>query len=706
MPGRIFNEKGRLIAWLTAFLAIGFAATTLSSYFVSKDAMRQEIITTELPLSSDNIYSEIQKDLIKTVFVSSMMAHDTFLRDWLLDGERDPAKAVKYLKEIQKKYGTIISFLVSEKSRVYYHENGILKKVSEKDPLDTWYFRVRKQTAPYELNLDTSEAHDNALTIFVNYRVTDYQGKLIGITGVGLMVDRLRELFDKYKEHYHSNVYLVNTSGTIILHGNTFQPVGDNIHDIPGLKELAGELLKSSEGKYQYRRDQRSFQLSSRFIPELGWHLLVEKAENNAYPALRNTLLLNLAICVAITAIVALLTGMSISRHQTRLRNAVELHTSELNTALAGTRTANQAKSQMLAYIGHDLRALIANIAHYIHLLENSPGSNAGRYRAALQQNIDHQLELIDDLMEYSRGELEQLKLLPAPAYLYDFLRRIGAEGELLAARWNNHFHQSHSPALPPVAVIDAKRLRQVLINLLSNSAKFTSGGDIQLQVSVISGETSRDRRLRFEVADTGIGIPEGDRLRIFLPYERRNSTSPDLGLGLAIASQIVRKMGGELSMESTVGKGSRFWFDIQLEIARESSVLQPMQPFPSPPSFGTGKKVLLVEQDAEMRDYLNELLSLADFDVVVSASTVEALAQFARSRCDAVALTLTAPQEDAWKLLLQLRNTAPGVPMLFYSAIPPQRPTGFPEGLDFHAVLLKPISPEELLETMRDMVA
>ena len=112
---RIFDGR-RLLALLSLLLVAGFFATTLGSYFVSKNVIRQAIIGQELPLTSSNIYVELQKDLVQPVVISSTMAHDTFLRDWVLKGERNVDEMNRYLQEIKMRYGAFSSFFVSERS--------------------------------------------------------------------------------------------------------------------------------------------------------------------------------------------------------------------------------------------------------------------------------------------------------------------------------------------------------------------------------------------------------------------------------------------------------------------------------------------------------------------------------------------------------------------------------------------------------------
>lgn len=156
------NRKLRFVAILTILLGAGFITTCFISYYVAHDSISSQIAETTLPLTSDNIYSEIQRDLLRPIFISSLMAQDTFVRDWTLAGEQDERAIIRYLKEIQKRYGTVTSFFVSDKTRKYYHSTGVLKKVSESDPQDAWYFRVQKMHDDYEVNVDTDTADRNS----------------------------------------------------------------------------------------------------------------------------------------------------------------------------------------------------------------------------------------------------------------------------------------------------------------------------------------------------------------------------------------------------------------------------------------------------------------------------------------------------------------------------------------------------------------
>ena len=326
MPPSLFSDKAKLIFALCLLLSAGFMATSLVSYVVSRDLIRESITATELPLTSDNVYSEIQKDLIRPILISSMMARDTFLRDWVLRGEDDVEQMTRYLKEVKTHYGTVSSFFVSEGRRTYYSTTGVLKAIHPDEPRDVWYFRVRDMSEPYEINVDPDLANRDELTIFINYRVFDYAQRFIGAAGVGLTVDTVNRLIDDYQQRYGRTVYLVDGKGKITLSGKYSvdvngkpRPVLPNIHEVEGLREQADKILQAGQGSFEFVNEGHRHFLNVRYIPELKWHLFVIKQEDKALSSIQRTLYLNLLLCIVITAVVLLIVHFTINRYQRRL---------------------------------------------------------------------------------------------------------------------------------------------------------------------------------------------------------------------------------------------------------------------------------------------------------------------------------------------------------------------------------------------------
>jgi len=335
-------ERRRLILLLGAILTFGFLATTLASFFVSRGSLRETIVGSELPLIADNIYSEIQKDLIRPILISATMASDTFLRDWVIAGEPDVDRMTRYLKEVKTRFGAFTSFFISERTRIYYHADGILKTVSEQEPRDVWYFRVRTMAPDYEINVDPDLANADALTIFINYRVFDYAGKYIGAAGVGLTVNAVQSLIRKYRERFAREIYFVDKSGRVVL---SETPGGGRLGDRPGLGAMADTLLSGEQRAVQYEKGGKTRFLNVRYVPELQWFLFVEKDDARTTAGIVNTLYLNLLVCLIATVLVIALTSVFIGRYQAQLERVA---TTDPLTGLANRQAYDILMAQAL----------------------------------------------------------------------------------------------------------------------------------------------------------------------------------------------------------------------------------------------------------------------------------------------------------------------------------------------------------------------
>jgi len=309
---------------LVLLLAGGFVLTSLVSYFVSRASLRARISERELPLTSDNICSEIQRDLLRPILISSMMATDTFLREWVDDGEQDVDRITTYLESIREGYNTFSSFFISERTKNYYHAGGILKQVSETEKRDIWYFRVREMATDYEINVDRDMANRDAMTIFINHKVIDADGAFLGATGVGLTVDAVKRQIDNYGEKYGRSIFFTDAEGNLTLSRSRYQDQAVNIREMEGLGPIADQVLDNDGGRFTFRLDNRTVHLNSRYIPEMKWYLLVEQREAGTSSSIFRALLINLGFCALITVVVILLANMTIKAHQRKITSMEE----------------------------------------------------------------------------------------------------------------------------------------------------------------------------------------------------------------------------------------------------------------------------------------------------------------------------------------------------------------------------------------------
>ena len=319
----VFWKKYSLLVWLGAILIMGFLATSLASYWVSRDQIRHSIIDQGLPLTGDNIYSEIQRDVLRPTFISSLMASDTFVRDWILSGEQDASQITRYLNEVKQEYSAVSSFLVSDKTRHYYYPQGILKTVKETEPRDTWFFRVRDMKHAYEMNLDVDLANNDTVTVFINYRVFDYEGNFIGATGIGVPLESLARVIDDIQKRFNRRVYFVNDQGDIIVSAKTGELHKGSIHELPGITTIADKIINKNTQptNLEYENEAGKIMLSSRYIPEFNWYLVVEQTEDAEIAKVQQVFVGNIAISALVTALVLLLCLYSVNRFQRRLEN-------------------------------------------------------------------------------------------------------------------------------------------------------------------------------------------------------------------------------------------------------------------------------------------------------------------------------------------------------------------------------------------------
>lgn len=379
------------------------------------------------------------------------------------------------------------------------------------------------------------------------------------------------------------------------------------------------------------------------------------------------------------------------AEHQ-RLENTVALRTRQLNDSL-------QARSSLMARISHDLRSPLVTLIDYARLLVSDP-LRAQHYGHRIEHNARHQLELIDELLEFSRSELQQLELSLAAGYLYRFLQHIEEDGRLLALRQDNLFVCRFADDLPVLVKADYRRLRQVLINLLANASKFTRDGCITLQVSLQPGADTQRARLRFSVTDTGIGIDSTELQHVLEPFQRGSNVghSEGSGLGLSIVSQLLAHMGSSLQLHSEAQQGSCFAFTLELDLAHEDELDSASEQNTWLPFDGEGLRILVVDDLELNRDWLYDFLTGYGVDVVTAENGEQALALVHAQPFDLVLSDQAMPVMDGWALLRHLRERWPQLPVLLYSSAPPRRPEGYPQTLHFDASLLKPASGNELI--------
>lgn len=330
--------KHKVVVLISVLLLSVSVGSSFFNHMIDVQNTQEQLKKTSLPLSVDNIYTEVQQRMIEPLLVSSMMANDTFLKDWVIGGESDEKAVTKYLREIQEKYEVFTTFFVSSLTHHYYHPKGLIDTVNEDNSEDDWFFDFKKSEQTHEINLDYNKNLDHSLIMFINYKVEDYMDEFIGAAGIGIKLFNLEEMLSAFKEKYRYDVYFLDTNGEIVLYSKNLDKRG-NIGIIDGLKEVQEEIFNAKNIQVEYQNKNGEYLLNAKYIEKLKLYLFVEINKKEYMDDLWETFYLNLVISILITILVTLIILYTVNIYQRQLE---ELASEDGLTKLSNRRTFNE----------------------------------------------------------------------------------------------------------------------------------------------------------------------------------------------------------------------------------------------------------------------------------------------------------------------------------------------------------------------------
>ncbi len=337
-----------------------------------------------------------------------------------------------------------------------------------------------------------------------------------------------------------------------------------------------------------------------------------------------------------------------------RKRQGEDGPTPDLAARLTAAEAANEAKTRFLASVAHEIRSPLNAIYGYAQLIERNEGRDALGAARTIRRSAEHLAHLVEGLLDMAQVEGGALKLEREAIRFPEFLGQIIAMLELQAEAKGLALVLETPEHLPEFVHADPKRLRQVLINLLTNAIKFTDAGTVTLKVAY------RNQLASFSVIDTGIGIAPSDVTRIFVPFERGVGPAaerPGIGLGLAITQALVHIMGGEIRVESVPGEGSCFILKLMLS----QPLSPPADPAPEPGAvtgyLGRERWVVLIDDDAAHLAMVRSLLEPLGFQVRTANDGESALAIAAQVQPDLVLCDVMLGSESGWDVADRLRR-------------------------------------------------
>lgn len=376
---------------------------------------------------------------------------------------------------------------------------------------------------------------------------------------------------------------------------------------------------------------------------------------------------------------------------------------------------ASRAKSEFLAKMSHEIRTPLNGIIGMTELcLGQNPDENLKGLLETIYGEARNLSGLISDILDLAKIEAGKMVLEEAPFDLAEIVRTVTDGFSLRAKQLGLDFVTSLAPEIPTGLFGDAVRLRQVLVNLIGNALKFTPKGEVS-----VTGELVRDMGdgvvIQFSVRDTGIGIPLDRQQRIFEPFEQADGSTTrqygGTGLGVAIAREIVKLMGGQIGVVSEPGEGSTFWFTAEMRKGRAQAPRRGKENTAGLPYAGVhgresrqGRRILLVDDYATNREVARRHLEAGGHCVSLACNGQEAIEAFENGNYDLIFMDIQMPVMDGIEATKRIRDIEKGsgsasrVPILALTAhaVKEYIDACLQAGMDDY--LIKPVFRQDLL--------
>src|SRR3954454_23332790 len=505
-------------------------------------------------------------------------------------------------------------------------------------------------------------------SIQLTRRLNNADGKLIGVIVLSLDPDYFQQTFAMLDVGSGGAVTLFRDDGYILARSPALHGMhGHNTSEEPAHAELYHRLKHTAvvSGRVRSPLDGSERVASFRKVSGLPLVVGISRSVEEVLAPVRDTRqrilwLGALASLFFITLAAGLIAELNRRQHQTvQLRRAKEAADQARQTA----NEAREAEARFLATMSHELRTPLNGIIGFTNLLlETRLDQGQREHFARLAHDAGRSLlVIVNDVLDFSKLEAGKLTLDPKPLDLSPLAQSCCRLMEPMAAEKGLTLNLDLAPDLPAWVMGDEQRLRQILLNLLNNAIKFTERGSITAAVSNAGEGGGSPTRIRFSVADTGIGIPQDKLGLLFNRFAQLDSSNTrpfgGAGLGLAISKQLVERMGGTIGVTSTPGEGSTFWFEVPLPETQAPAMVSQRSPVPITGRESRPARVLLAEDLTTNQILITAILKRAGHQVDVVETGAAAVEAVQRQVYDLILMDVQMPVMDGLEATRKIRT-------------------------------------------------
>ena len=589
---------------------------------------------------------------------------------------------------------------------------------------------------------------------------------VIGVTVICTDLEILAKQVGQLKVGETGYAFVVDRSGTVLAHPNQEYLSGEQLKNLKNFLPVK-HLLSKKDGPFPFKDDRDVNWMSYGRRLENGWGVVVLQEEREFFKSQREfersafflaiVMVIGVSLLIGILAnrIIAPITnltnaasaiangefsrkikiertdelgilansfnqmGANLKSLFENLEQRIEERTAQLKQAKENAEQAKEeaeaatvVKDKFLINISHELRTPLNAVIGYAKILQHYEERNDKIIGLRIiQQSGTHLLSLINDLLDFAKSKASKIQLDLEELYLVKFLEEVVGIVEMSAKEKSLGFEYEVSGELPPKILADSKRLRQVLLNLLSNAVKFTDKGKVIFKVIQIPSlkESSTQQTIRFEVIDTGVGMSPSSLEKIFQPFEQvgdLDRRSAGTGLGLSITAELVQLMGSSIQVDSELGVGSTFWFDVTFETVPLADVV----PFPASNQQITGYYgsksylILVIDDRPENRSLLRNILEPIGFRVEEADNGYSGLEMVKTLKPDLILTDLLMPVKTGLRMVLELREMPEfqEIPIIGLSASTTDVMENKSRNFGCDAFMSKPIDEEKLLSLLQ----